>query len=136
MTPFDTIKHYYACFNSQNWQGMLELLHPNVRHDINQGETQVGTEAYRSFLRHMDETYEEQLKDMVFLFDTTENRFACEFTVHGVYKKTDGNLPPAHGQTYTLPAGAFLEMRDGKIFRVTTYYNLTDWIKMVSEQPT
>ncbi|MBV6439457.1 MAG: hypothetical protein EPGJADBJ_01098 [Saprospiraceae bacterium] len=132
MTHLEIIQHYYDCFNRQDWQGMLDDLHPDVRHDINQGETQVGIEAYRSFLQHMDECYRETLEDMVFMADPTGNRFACEFTVKGVYKKTDGNLPPAHGQTYTLPAGAFLEMRDGKIYRVTTYYNLPDWIKMVS----
>jgi hypothetical protein len=32
-----------------------------------------------------------------------------------------------------LPAGAFLEVHNGKITRVTTYYNLPLWIKLVSE---
>jgi hypothetical protein len=31
-----------------------------------------------------------------------------------------------------LPAGAFFAIRDGKISRVTTYYNLTDWIAQVT----
>ncbi|MEM6679931.1 MAG: isopropylmalate/homocitrate/citramalate synthase, partial [Pseudomonadota bacterium] len=35
-------------------------------------------------------------------------------------------------QTYRLPAGAFLEVRDGLIARVTTYYNLKEWIRQVS----
>ncbi len=132
MTNLETIQHYYNCFNRQDWQGMLNVLHPDVRHDINQGGTEVGIEAYRVFLQHMDECYRETLEDMVFMAGPAADRFACEFTVKGIYKKTDGNLPPAHGQTYTLPAGAFLEMRDGKIYRVTTYYNLPAWMKMVS----
>ena len=44
------------------------------------------------------------------------------------YLNTDEDLPPAKGQTYVLPAGTFFAIRDGKIARVTTYYNLTDWI--------
>ncbi len=132
MSHLDTIKHYYDCFNRQDWEGMLSDLHPDVRHDINQGGTEVGLDAYRKFLSHMDACYQETLEDMVFMADASGNRFACEFTVNGIYKKTDGNLPPAHGQKYVLPAGAFLEVRDGKIYRVTTYYNLPDWIKMVS----
>lgn len=133
MTPLDTIKHYYDCFNSQDWEGMLDLLHPDVRHDINQGGTQLGVDAYRSFLQHMDECYQEVLENIVYMSDDSGTRFACEFSVNGMYKKTDGDLPPAHGQTYTLPAGAFLETLEGKIYRVTMYYNLPDWIKMVSE---
>ena len=41
-------------------------------------------------------------------------------------------LPPAHGQKYRLPAGAFFEVRNGKVARVTNYYNLQDWIAQVS----
>ena len=59
-------------------------------------------------------------------------RAAAEFNVHGTYKATDSGLPEAKGQTYVLPAGTFFAIRDGKIARVTTYYNLTDWIAQVS----
>jgi hypothetical protein len=31
-----------------------------------------------------------------------------------------------------LPAGAFFDLRDGLISRVTTFYNLNDWIRQVS----
>ena len=30
-----------------------------------------------------------------------------------------------------LPGGAFFDVRDGKIARVTNYYNLDDWIAQV-----
>ncbi len=40
-------------------------------------------------------------------------------------------LPEARGQTYELPVGAFFEIRDGKVARVTNYYNLNDWIAQV-----
>ena len=44
---------------------------------------------------------------------------------------TDEGLPEARGQRYVLPAGAFFEIRDGKVARVTNYYNLNDWIAQV-----
>ena len=40
------------------------------------------------------------------------------------YKVGDEGLPAAHGQTYVLPGGAFFDVRDGRIARVTNYYNL------------
>jgi steroid delta-isomerase-like uncharacterized protein len=40
-------------------------------------------------------------------------------------------LPEARGQSYSLPAGAFFDVRGGKIARVTTYYNLQEWIRQV-----
>ena len=59
------------------------------------------------------------------------SRAAAEFTVHGEYIATDEGLPEARGQRYVLPAGAFFEIRDGKVARVTNYYNLNDWIAQV-----
>ena len=37
----------------------------------------------------------------------------------------------ASGQRYTLPVGAFFDIRDGQIARVTNYYNLNDWLRQV-----
>ncbi len=132
MTALDTVQQYYTCFNSRDWDGMLALLDENIRHEVNQGEARIGLERYREFLAHMDVCYDEQLTDMVFFSEPSGRRVACEFTVNGVYKTTDGDLVPARNQTYVLPAGAFLEVANGKIIRVTTYYNLPLWIKLVS----
>lgn len=132
MTALDIAQQYYLCFNEKDWAGMLALLSNDIRHEVNQGETRVGLERYRAFLAHMDECYDERLEGLVFFTEPTGRRVACEFTVHGMYKKTDGDLLPARGQQYVLPAGAFLEVEDGKISRVTTYYNLPLWIKLVS----
>ncbi len=132
MTALQIAQQYYQCFNAQDWEGMLALLSENIRHEVNQGEPRIGLELYREFLQHMEDCYEEQLTDMVFFSEPSGQRIACEFTVNGIYKKTDGDLLPAKGQRYVLPAGAFLEISGDKITRVTTYYNLPLWIKLVS----
>lgn len=129
----ETAKEYYSHFNNRNWKEMLSLLDEQVRHEPNQAdEPRIGIEKFTAFLAHMDESYEETLTDMVFFSEPDGNRVAVEFTVNGIYKKGEEGLPIAHGQQYVLPAAAFLEFRDGKITRVTTYYNLTRWIKLVS----
>ncbi len=133
MTSLEIVKQYYACFNNKDWAGMLALLHPEVRHEPNQGEPRVGIELFTEFLQHMDESYEETLTEMVFFDEPTGERVAIEFVVNGIYKKGEEGLPEAHNQTYILPAAAFLGLKDGKISRVTTYYNLPLWIQLVSE---
>lgn len=132
MSALELVQQYYTAFNNQDWAGMLSCLHPDVQHDANQGDTYRGLEHFRTFLQHMDECYAETLSDLVFLTDAGGTRVACEFIVHGIYKKTDEGLPEARGQRYVLPAGAFLEVHHGKITRVTTYYNLPLWMKLVS----
>ena len=69
---------------------------------------------------------------MVIFASPDGRRAAAEFTVHGTYLKTDPGLPEARGQGYVLPAGAFFDIADGRITRVTTYYNLADWVRQVS----
>lgn len=133
MTALETVKQYYAAFNQQNWSQMLALVHQEIKHEPNQGETRVGKEKFQEFLKSMDEAYEEKLTDMVFFTSEDGSRVAAEFTVNGIYKKGEEGFPPAHGQQYRLPAAAFLEVKDGKVSRVSTYYNLPLWIKLVSE---
>jgi steroid delta-isomerase-like uncharacterized protein len=131
MTTLELVQHYYACFNRKDWEGMLACLSDDVRHEINQGDPQTGIQLFRDFLHHMDECYDENLTDLVFMTEPSGTRCAAEFTVNGIYKKTDKDGPPARNQSYTLPAGAFLEVADGKITRVTTYYNVPLWIRLV-----
>lgn len=126
-------QQYYNCFNQRNWSGMLALLDPEIRHEPNQGEPRIGLALFEDFLKLMDDSYEETLTDMVFFSEPDNTRVAVEFVVNGIYKKGEEGLPEAHGQSYILPAAAFLEVKNDKITRVTTYYNLPLWIKLVSE---
>jgi steroid delta-isomerase-like uncharacterized protein len=102
-----------------------------VVHDINQGGAETGIAAFRTFMERMDRCYREQIEDLVLMADESGTRAAAEFMVRGEYLATDEGLPPANGQTYLLPAGAFFHLRDGRVARVTMYYNLQDWMKQV-----
>ena len=125
------LTRYYAAFNAGDWLGMLDCLDDEVVHDINQGERQHGKAAFAQFLAHMERCYRERLEGIVLMASEDGLRGAAEFVVHGEYLATDEGLPEADGQTYVLPAGAFFGMANGKIVRVTVYYNLADWCAQV-----
>ena len=125
------IDRYYAAFNAGDMTGMLALLADNAVHDINQGARETGKTAFRAFLERMNACYRERLTDIVVMSSPDGARAGAEFTVRGEYLRADEGLPPACGQKYALPAGAFFEVRDERIARVTTYYNLADWIAQV-----
>jgi len=125
------VRAYYDAFNRGDAAGMLALLTDDVRHDINQGETEIGVAAFAAFMARMNGAYRERLTDIVVLL-APGGRAAAEFTVHGEYLRGEPGLPPAHGQSYVLTAGAFFTLRQGRIARVTNYYNLPDWIRQVS----
>ena len=125
------IAAYYDAFNKGDPQAMLALLTEDVVHDINQGERETGRDAFSAFLDHMNHAYRERLADIVIMTTADGSRGAAEFVVHGEYLRTDPGLPEARGQRYVLPAGAFFEIRDGRIARVSNYYNLQDWLRQV-----
>lgn len=125
------VKRYYAAFNAADMDGFLSLLTHDVAHDINQGKREVGKEAFGKFMQHMNRCYREELVDFTVMTNDSGTRAAAEFTVLGTYLATDEGLPPAAGQAYRLPAGAFFDIRDGRIARISNYYNLPDWIAQV-----
>jgi steroid delta-isomerase-like uncharacterized protein len=127
-----TIQAYFDAFNAGDGDAMLALVTEDVEHHVNQGAVRHGRAAFAEFCAHMGVSYREELRDMVILASADGMRAAAEFVVHGEYLQTDPGLPEARGQRYILPAGSFFALRDGRIARVTTYYNLTDWIAQVS----
>ena len=130
MTIEQLILAYFDAFNRHDIEGMLSTLSDDVAHDINEGEREVGKDAFRKFKLHMDVCYSEQCVDLVVM--TNGNRGAAEFVIEGTYQATDAGLPPAISQEYSIPCAAFFEERGGLICRVTSYYNLKKWIEAVT----
>ena len=128
----EVIAAYFDAFNAGNTDAMLDCVTEDVNHHVNEGKRRVGKDLFAAFNAHMTRCYRENLTDMVIFVSDDGTRGAAEFIVNGTYLETDAGLPEAKGQTYRLPGGSFFELRDGKISRVTTYYNLADWIAQVS----
>lgn len=125
------IERYFAAFKRDDTDAMLDELAEDVAHHVNEGEIRRGKALFAAFNAHMTHCYAERLTDMLVFVNADGTRAAAEFVVNGTYLKTDGSLPEAKGQTYVLPAGSFFTLKGGKIARVTTYYNLADWLRQV-----
>ena len=126
------VQAYYEAFNRGDWPAMQALLADDVAHDLNQGPRETGKPAFAAFQQRMARSYREQLRDVVVMASGDGRRAAAEYVVHGEYLADDAGLPPARGQRYVLPGGAFFAIADGRIARVSNYYNLQDWIARVS----
>ena len=132
MTSAELVRAYLDAFNQGDTAAMIGMVSEDIAHHVNEGGIRTGKEAFAEFNRHMTRCYREHLGDIVVFSSPDPARAAAEFTVHGEYLATDEGLPEAKGQTYKLPAGSFFTVADGKITRITTYYNLSDWIAQVS----
>lgn len=127
----DLISQYYARFNAGDYAGMLDMLSDDVLHEPSQGEPRQGKQKFREFLAHMEACYKEQVIDPVIMATPDGTRAAAEFMLSGSYLRTDDGLPAARGQQYILRVGAFFELKQGKITRVSNHYNLQHWLRQV-----
>lgn len=128
----DLLARYYDAFNAGDVDGMLDCLSDDVAHHVNEGKIRLGKALFAAFCAHMSRCYREELTDIVLFTAEGGSRAAAEFTVNGTYLETDDGLPPARGQSYRLPGGSFMTVKAGRITRVTTYYNLADWLGQVA----
>lgn len=128
----DIIHRYFDAFNAGDVPAMLACLTDDIAHHVNEGQVRHGKDRFAEFCAHMERCYRENLTDLEIFVNADASRAAAEFTVNGSYLVTDDGLPEASGQTYCLPAGSFFTLTDGRISRITTYYNLADWIRQVS----
>jgi steroid delta-isomerase-like uncharacterized protein len=125
------IRAYYRAFNARDYTGMLALVSDDVVHDVNEGGREIGRDRFAAFLERMDGAYREHIDALVVMADESGRCFAAEFTVIGKYLTSEPGLPAAVGQRYRIAAGGFFEVDEGRIVRVTTYYNLNEWLKQV-----
>jgi steroid delta-isomerase-like uncharacterized protein len=125
------VEQYYQAFNKQDMDAFFSLLDEQVIHEINHGTTETGKQAFVRFMEHMNRCYQEKVVDLVIFSSRQPDRAAAEFFIEGKYLATDPGLPDARGQTYRLRVGAFFEVRDGKVSRVTNYYNLKEWLAQI-----
>ena len=129
------VRAYYHAFNSGDRAAFLALLADDVAHDISQGRRESGRDTFARFMAHMDRCYREEITDLIVMTNPAGTHAAAEFTVHGTYLQTDPGVPagtpPAAGQTYTLPAGAFFTLANGRITRIANHYNLGEWVRQV-----
>ncbi|MEO1204867.1 MAG: ketosteroid isomerase-related protein [Pseudomonadota bacterium] len=127
------VREYCEAMNTGDAEKLLSLLDDDVVHDVNQGERREGKERFKAFQARMAHHYKETLADPVVMVARNGERAAVEYNIEGVYLDTEQGLPAAKKQAYTLPGGTFFAIKDGKISRISSYFNMTDWITQIAD---
>ncbi|MEO1280621.1 MAG: ketosteroid isomerase-related protein [Pseudomonadota bacterium] len=126
------VREYCEAWNAGDAEKLLSLVDDDLIHDVNQGERREGKERFKAFQARMAHHYKETLVEPVVMVARNGERAALEYNIEGVYLDTEQGLPTANKQTYALPGGTFFAIKDGKISRISTYFNMTDWITQIA----
>jgi steroid delta-isomerase-like uncharacterized protein len=129
------ILRFYAAYNRGDIDAMLDCLSEDVVHEVNQGAREAGKAAFRAYMQCILHAYREELRDIVVMCVDDGTRAAAEFVQHGEYAADTPGLPPARGQRYVLPGGGFFAIHQGKIARLTHYYNLHERVAQIERAP-
>lgn len=121
------IERYFAALNASDHDGMLGCVTEDVVHDTSERGREIGKDKFRWLLGMRARHFREQVSDIAVMIGEGGGRAAAEFTLRGTYLSTLPGLPEANGQTYSVPAGAFFEIDDDLLSRVTKYIDLDDW---------
>lgn len=132
-TAESIIHAYYQALNEKDMISFFDLLSDDVVHDVNEGVQEHGKTAFRFFMNRVNRNYDEQISDVSIMLDNACNKAAAEFMVEGRYLESEFSLPDAKGQYYKIKGGTFFELRDNLIVRVTSYYNLAEWVKQIEQ---
>lgn len=133
MKAKELVTAYYSALNRRDAEALLSLLSDHVIHDINQGLRETGKNAFRDYLGKIDNHFNDTVTDLVVMVSDDGLRASAEFSREGTYKRTRSGLPPASGQTYRIRVGEFFEIANGKLTRITSYFNVPEWIAQVAE---
>jgi len=87
--------------------------------DLALNKTFHGKEEFSVFIKGIVTTIPD-LKVVAKSFFVSGNKVCIEGILSGTYR---GNIPPAVGKTFSVRCAHICELRDGKAFRVTDYYD-------------
>lgn len=126
------VKSYYEAFNCKDIDGILRICHDDVVNDLNQGESQAGKEKLKNFLETAWQHFEEQVFNVDLMANNDQSNVASEYLVKGTYYKTKQGLFPANDQYYEILCSSLFKIKNGKIARITRYYNVKKWLDIVN----
>ena len=131
MKAYELIQSYFKTFNERDLKGLLKTLHPGVIYDTFLGETKIGIDAFEKHMEMCFECAAETIYDLIILGNQDGCDAAAKFMCDGEYVKTVTGYPEAHNQKYTVRCYTFFEIKDGLIYKVTSYFNEKNWIEQL-----
>lgn len=123
---------YYAAYNKQDITGQIALMAPEFKHFQNSGKVEIGTDAYRKYTAAVYTEVKEEVYQIDYIVGQDPMQIAAQSRARGEYFQNPDIK--TQRQKYDIPLAEFFEVRDGKITKLSTYYNELEWENQVKKK--
>lgn len=106
----DLLRRFLKAFNARDIAGMLDCLSEDVVFDRTGAERVIGRDAFKWAFAEAGADARESAGDIEVMVNPAGNRAAAEYTLRG---------SAAGGADYSVQAGLFAEIEDGRISRIS-----------------
>lgn len=131
----ELVNTYYNALNNKNMNQFFAIITPNVIHDINQGGSEQGIGKFKLFMQQSNNSFDEKLSHIIIMVSNDGNYATGQWIDHGTYYRDfPGMGLKAKNQKYILRGANIFEITNGKISRVTTYFNEAEFMTQVKNQ--
>ncbi len=130
----EIVKDHLAAYNSHNVDKMASFWTEDVvLDDVGLGVIIRGKQEVKSYVCDAFAAIPDEKKELKSLF-CTGNRAVCEMVDTGTQTGAFEKLP-ATGKSYSLRAVWVIEMREGKICRLASYYDVLSFLQQIGLMP-
>lgn len=130
----DLIDRFFAALEAHEGPALESLLAPDIVYDPAHGGRTVGRDAFRRAMAEQASSLAAVFADRALMVAAEGHRAAVECTMRGVYRRSLDGLPEARGQSFSLPAGVFFELENGRIARVSIFVRERDWLQQLGNR--
>ena len=124
---------YYLAYNAEDIEGQIKLMTDNVVYHSNSDKIRTGADAYRKYTAGLFQEIDEKCIDIKYFVDENQGIVTAQSRAEGKYVTSSEGLPKAKGQKYNIPVVEVFEIKDGKITKLSTYYNEDLWKTQISK---
>lgn len=125
---------YYMAYNKADVEGQTKLMTDDMIYHSNSDKIRVGKDAYHKYTVGLFKEIDEKCIDIKYFVDEAQGVVTAQSRVEGKYVTSSEGLPKAKGQKYNIPVVEVFEIKDGKIKKLTTYYNEDLWKTQISKK--
>jgi steroid delta-isomerase-like uncharacterized protein len=133
-TPEQVVSSFYDAYARRDIEAMMSHVSDDIVEDLSGIGLVTGAEQEREFLTGVLAAFPDLATEVTRML-ACGDVVAAEWRRHGTFSGAPWRGLPASGKPFAFRGGAFLEVHDQKITRITGYYDTAEFARQIGALP-